>query len=109
MRGTRAPPAAARSLVRANQLKQLSLGSALALPLLFSDAVMRQHTIRKAVSLEGVGLHSGKTVRVMLTPAPADSAIVFRGGERGDAIPAVPESVATLADAEDDAGVRGRG
>src|SRR5436190_1286675 len=93
MRGTRAPPAAARSLVRANQLKQLSLGSALALPLLFSDAVMRQHTIRKVVSLEGVGLHSGKTVRVMLAPAPADSGIVFRVGERGDAIPAVPESV----------------
>ena len=93
MRGTRAPPAAARSLVRANQLKQLSLGSAMALPLLFSDAVMRQHTIRKAVSLEGVGLHSGKTVRVMLAPAPADSGIVFRVGERGDAIPAVPESV----------------
>src|SRR5437867_11632153 len=93
MHGTRAPPAAARSLVRANQLKQLSLGSAMALPLLFSDAVMRQHTIRKAVSLEGVGLHSGKTVRVMLAPAPTDSGIVFRVGERGDAIPAVPESV----------------
>src|SRR5256886_6652826 len=65
----------------------------MALPLLFSDAVMRQHTIRKAVRLEGVGLHSGKTVRVMLAPAPADSGIVFRVGERGDAIPAVPESV----------------
>ncbi|PYO17889.1 MAG: UDP-3-O-[3-hydroxymyristoyl] N-acetylglucosamine deacetylase, partial [Candidatus Rokuibacteriota bacterium] len=65
----------------------------MALPLLFSDAVMRQHTIRKVVSLEGVGLHSGKTVRVMLAPAPADSGIVFRVGERGDAIPAVPESV----------------
>ena len=54
---------------------------------------MRQHTIRKAVSLEGVGLHSGKTVRVTLAPAPADSGIVFRVGELGEPIPATPESV----------------
>ena len=56
-------------------------------------AVMRQHTIRKAVCLEGVGLHSGKTVRVTLAPGPADSGIVFRVGEHGDPIPATPESV----------------
>ena len=49
---------------------------------------MRQHTIRKAVSLEGVGLHSGKTVRVALSPAPADSGIVFRAGEHGEPIAA---------------------
>src|SRR5258708_30608509 len=54
---------------------------------------MRQHTIRKAVCLEGVGLHSGKTVRVTLAPGPADSGIVFRVGEHGDPIPAAPESV----------------
>ncbi len=54
---------------------------------------MRQHTIRKTVSLEGVGLHSGKTVRVTLAPAAADSGIVFRVGEHGDRIPAAPESV----------------
>jgi UDP-3-O-[3-hydroxymyristoyl] N-acetylglucosamine deacetylase len=54
---------------------------------------MRQHTIRKAVSLEGVGLHSGKTVRVTLSPGPADSGIVFRAGERAEPIPAAPESV----------------
>ena len=54
---------------------------------------MRQHTIRKAVSLEGVGLHSGKTVRVALSPAPADSGIVFRAGEHGEPIAATPESV----------------
>ena len=63
----------------------------MALPLLFSGPVMRQHTIRKAVSLQGVGLHSGKTVRVTLAPGAADSGIVFRVGEH--AIPAVPESV----------------
>jgi UDP-3-O-[3-hydroxymyristoyl] N-acetylglucosamine deacetylase len=54
---------------------------------------MRQHTIRKAVSLEGVGLHSGKMVRVTLSPGPADSGIVFRVGEHGEPIPAAPESV----------------
>src|SRR5216117_165239 len=54
---------------------------------------MRQHTLRKAVSLEGVGLHSGKTVRVTLSPGPADSGIVFRVGDDGEPIPAAPESV----------------
>src|SRR2546428_13674148 len=54
---------------------------------------MRQHTIRRVVSLEGVGLHSGKTVRVTLSPGPADSGIVFSVGEQGEPIPAAPESV----------------
>jgi UDP-3-O-[3-hydroxymyristoyl] N-acetylglucosamine deacetylase len=54
---------------------------------------MRQHTLKKSVSLEGVGLHSGKTVRVTLSPGPADSGIVFRVGEHGEPIPAAPESV----------------
>ena len=54
---------------------------------------MRQHTIRKAISLEGVGLHSGKIVRVTLSPGLTDSGIVFRVGDRGEAIPAIPESV----------------
>jgi len=54
---------------------------------------MRQHTIRKPVSLEGVGLHCGKTVRVTLAPAPSDTGIVFRVGEDGDPIPAAPDSV----------------
>src|SRR5438309_11758782 len=54
---------------------------------------MRQHTIRKAVCLEGVGLHSGKTVRVTLAPGLADSGIAFRVGEHADPIPATPESV----------------
>ena len=52
---------------------------------------MRQHTIRKTVSLGGIGLHSGKPVRVVMSPAPSESGIVFRvGAER---IPAAPESV----------------
>src|SRR3982751_6778906 len=59
----------------------------------FDGAVMRQHTIRKAVSLEGVGLHCGKTVRVTLSPATSDTGIVFRVGEHAEPIAAVPESV----------------
>ena len=54
---------------------------------------MRQQTIRKPVSLDGIGLHSGKPVRITLSPAPVDSGIVFRIGPHGDPIPAAPESV----------------
>lgn len=54
---------------------------------------MRQHTIRKAVSLDGIGLHSGKPVHLTLSPAPADSGIIFRAGACGEPIPAAPESV----------------
>jgi len=54
---------------------------------------MRQRTIRKSVALEGVGLHSGKRVKVTLSPAPADSGIVFRSANGGDPILAAPESV----------------
>jgi UDP-3-O-[3-hydroxymyristoyl] N-acetylglucosamine deacetylase len=52
---------------------------------------MRQHTIRKSVSLDGVGLHSGKPVRLTLGPAAPDSGIVFHSG--GETIAAAPESV----------------
>ena len=54
---------------------------------------MRQQTIRRSVALEGVGLHSGKPVKVTLSPAPPDSGIVFRLGPDGQPIPAAPESV----------------
>ncbi len=51
-----------------------------------------QRTIRKQVSLEGIGLHSGKPVRLTLSPAPVDSGIAFRVAD-SDPIPAAPESV----------------
>src|SRR5262245_35419395 len=54
---------------------------------------MHQWTTRRAVSLEGVGLHSGKPGRIVLSPAPPNSGIVFRVAGRGHAIPAAPESV----------------
>ena len=52
---------------------------------------MRQHTIKKPVTLDGVGLHSGKPARITLSPAPEDTGIVFRAA--GDRITAAPESV----------------
>jgi len=54
---------------------------------------MRQHTIRKAVSIEGVGLHSGKVARVTVSPSPADSGIVFKVRSTGERIAARPENV----------------
>ena len=36
-----------------------------------------QRTIRRPVRVEGIGLHTGKSVRVELKPAPADSGITF--------------------------------
>ena len=54
---------------------------------------MRQHTIRKPVSIEGVGLHSGKVARVTVSPAPVDAGIVFKVHATGERIPATPESV----------------
>lgn len=54
---------------------------------------MRQHTIRKPVGVEGLGLHSGKVARITLSPAPADSGIVFKVRATGERIPARPDSV----------------
>lgn len=37
-----------------------------------------QYTVRKNYSFEGKGLHTGRTARMVITPAPADTGIVFR-------------------------------
>ena len=37
-----------------------------------------QHTIRKSVELEGVGLHTGEPVKIVFIPAPADHGIRFQ-------------------------------
>ncbi len=60
-----------------------------------SVSSFNQRTIEKAVSCEGVGLHSGARVNLTLRPAPADHGVVF---VRMDlpapvAIPAVAQSV----------------
>jgi UDP-3-O-[3-hydroxymyristoyl] N-acetylglucosamine deacetylase len=54
---------------------------------------MQQKTIRKPVSLSGIGLHSGKPVQVTIAPAPPDFGIVFRVPGHAEPIPAAPESV----------------
>lgn len=65
----------------------------MALALLRLAAVMNQRTIRTPVTMEGVGLHSGKPVRVTMSPAPPNSGIVFRALGHDAPIPAAPESV----------------
>jgi UDP-3-O-[3-hydroxymyristoyl] N-acetylglucosamine deacetylase len=40
--------------------------------------VIRQQTLKTAISCTGVGLHGGATVEMVLRPAPADHGIVFR-------------------------------
>jgi UDP-3-O-[3-hydroxymyristoyl] N-acetylglucosamine deacetylase len=59
--------------------------------LLTSTPAMQQRTIRKPVTIDGIGLHSGKPTRVVLSPAPPDSGVVFRVGS--EVIPAAVESV----------------
>ena len=38
----------------------------------------KQHTLKKAISYAGVGLHSGREVHMTLRPAPVDTGILFR-------------------------------
>ncbi len=51
-----------------------------------------QQTIRARVSLAGIGLHSGVAVRMTLSPAAADTGILFRAAD-GTFIPATPDHV----------------
>src|SRR5574342_441321 len=46
-----------------------------------------QRTIRRQVSVEGIGLHSGEPVKLTLSPAAADTGILFRAAD-GTLIPA---------------------
>jgi UDP-3-O-[3-hydroxymyristoyl] N-acetylglucosamine deacetylase len=52
----------------------------------------RQQTIRRRVSIEGVGLHSGEPIKLDLSPAGADTGIVFRAPD-GTLIPATAANV----------------
>jgi UDP-3-O-[3-hydroxymyristoyl] N-acetylglucosamine deacetylase len=47
-----------------------------------------RRTLRRDVGCTGIGLHSGKPVRLRLLPAPADHGIVFRRTDVGVDIPA---------------------
>ncbi len=53
----------------------------------------RQHTLKRAISCVGVGLHGGQRVSLTLSPAPADSGIVFRRTDLGIDIPARHDAV----------------
>jgi len=74
-------------------INALLLALPVASPLLLLHAPMHQWTTRKQVTLDGVGLHSGKPARVTLTPAPESSGIVFHVAGHAEPIPAAPESV----------------
>ena len=52
-----------------------------------------QHSIRKSVHGNGVGLHTGVAVKMVLRPAPPDHGIVFRVGPDGAIVPVRPETL----------------
>jgi len=39
---------------------------------------MKQHTIKKSVTVKGVGLHTGKSVKMTFKPAPANHGFKFQ-------------------------------
>lgn len=47
------------------------------------NSVRLQRTLKKEVSFEGIGLHTGRQVSVRLKPAPRDSGIVFFRSDKG--------------------------
>jgi UDP-3-O-[3-hydroxymyristoyl] N-acetylglucosamine deacetylase len=52
-----------------------------------------QTSIRKPVRCDGVGLHTGVAVSMLLSPAPADHGIVFVVGPERVSVPVLPESL----------------
>ena len=69
-------------------------GETEAMPMLFDPACLRQQTLRSAIDCVGVGLHSGRRVRLTLRPAEPDSGIVIRRTDLGTEIPALFDRVA---------------
>src|SRR6266849_4837818 len=51
-----------------------------------------QQTVRRPASLDGIGLHSGETVTMTVSPAAADTGILFRAAD-GTLIPANTDHV----------------
>ncbi len=52
-----------------------------------------QHSIRKRVTCQGVGLHTGLPVTMTLLPAPPDHGVVFLVGVERVRVPVCPESL----------------
>jgi UDP-3-O-[3-hydroxymyristoyl] N-acetylglucosamine deacetylase len=56
-----------------------------------------QKTVARPVSVAGVGIHTGRTVQLKLSPAPADTGIVFRRVDSGGVeIPALASEVSSV-------------
>jgi UDP-3-O-[3-hydroxymyristoyl] N-acetylglucosamine deacetylase len=55
-----------------------------------------RRTLKRAVGCTGIGLHSGKAVRLQLRPAPAEHGVVFRRTDLGIEIPATLDHLARL-------------
>ncbi|HRC85357.1 MAG TPA: UDP-3-O-acyl-N-acetylglucosamine deacetylase [Thermoanaerobaculia bacterium] len=56
-----------------------------------------QKTLAREVAITGVGIHTGKTLRMRLLPAPAGSGIVFRRTDAGGVlIPALASEVSSV-------------
>lgn len=56
-----------------------------------------QHTINHSISIDGIGLHSGKTVHMALRPAPVGHGIVFKRTDMEEGknlVPALHDKVA---------------
>ena len=43
-----------------------------------ADRISKQRTIQEEVSLKGVGLHTGKEVKLTFKPAPENTGYVFK-------------------------------
>jgi len=54
-----------------------------------------QRTIQRAVTCEGIGIHTGAEVRMTLRPAPANSGVLFRRTdlEGNPSVPAAPQFI----------------
>lgn len=55
-----------------------------------------QNTIKKEINLEGIGLHTGKDIRLKLRPAPRDTGVIFIRTDKGDT--EIKASVSSVSD-----------
>jgi len=58
---------------------------------------MFQRTIRSSISAAGIGVHSGKKVKINLAPAPVNTGVVFRRVDQNPVID-IPASVDSVVD-----------
>lgn len=55
-----------------------------------------QKTIARPVSTSGVGVHTGKSIRLTIHPAPEDTGVVFHRTDSGVEIPALASEVSSV-------------